>query len=100
VLPGNTVGGRGIEHQLWRIGPAEVKVFGRPTAADPGCDPGPQLAQTIGRQSDRLAPYGQRRRPRQQISPGDRQEPQLAIGLFDPQAVTAIASDDLDLLAI
>ena len=100
VLPGDTVGGRGIELQLSRIGLAAVKFFGRPTAADPGCDPGAELAQRIRRQSDRPALYGQRRRPRHQIGPRDGQEPQLAIGLFHAQGVTAVASDDLDSLAM
>jgi hypothetical protein len=56
VLPGNTVGGRGIELQLWGIGIGEVKVFGRPAALDPGCDPAAEVAQRVGRQSNRLAP--------------------------------------------
>jgi hypothetical protein len=44
VLPGDTVGGRGIELQLWRVGLAEVKFFARPTALDPGGDPRAELA--------------------------------------------------------
>lgn len=100
VAHGGTVGGRGIALQLVRIAAARVKFFGRPSARDPGRDPGAELAQRLRRQPHRPPLHGQRRWPRDQIGPRDRQEPQLAIGLFHAQGVAAVALDDLDLLTV
>jgi hypothetical protein len=97
---GGAVGGRGIHLQLSRIVVDRVKFFGRPLAADPRRDPGAELAQRVRRQGHRPTHEDQHRRPRDQISPRDRHEPQLAIGLFDAQAVVAVARDDLDPLAV
>jgi hypothetical protein len=99
VVHGSTVAGRGIQLQLSRIAADHVKFFGRPAAADSGRDPGAELAHRVWRQSHQSALYGQDRRPRDPIGPGDGQEPQLTIGLFHAQGVAAVARDDLDSLA-
>jgi hypothetical protein len=51
VVHGGTVGEHGIELQLWRISADGGNFFRRPAAADPGRDPGAELAQRIRRQS-------------------------------------------------
>src|SRR6266581_4409115 len=51
VVHGGTVGGRGIALQLSRICLARVKFFGRLGAADPGHDPGGEVAQRARRQA-------------------------------------------------
>jgi len=55
-------------------------------------------------QGNQLAATSRSRIPRflvivNKIGPRDRQEPQLAVGLFHPQRVAAVAGDDLDALA-
>ena len=99
VVHGGTVGGRGIALQLSRISVDGVKFFGR-FAADPGRDPGGELAQRRRRQAHGLPLHRQGRRPGDPIGPRDRQEPQLAVGLLHAQRVAAVAFDDLDMLAV
>ena len=60
----------------------------------------PSSRSASGAKSDPSAPQRQRGRPRDQVGPRDRQEPQLAIGLFHAQGVAAVATDDLDSLAV
>jgi len=100
VVHGGTVGGRGIALQPSRIGVDGVNFFRRPAVADPGRHPGAKLAQRLRCQAHRPPLHGQRRLPWYEIRPRDRQEPQLAIGLFHPQRVAAVPFDHLDLLAV
>ena len=98
--PGTRVAPFIPQRSLSRIAGDGVKCFGRPAAADPSLDPGPKLAQRILRQSDPSAPERQRGRPRDQVGPRNRQEPQLAIGRFHVQGVAAVATDNLDSLEV
>jgi len=100
VVHGGTVGGGGLALQLVRIAVDDVNFFRRPWAADPGGGPGAELAQRLRRQSHRPTLHRQRRWPRDQIGPRDRQEPQVTSGLFHAQRVSAVAIDDLDSLAV
>jgi hypothetical protein len=97
---GGAVRGRSIQRELARIAGDGVQFFGRPAAVDPGRDPRAELASRIRRQLDPSAPQRQRGRPRDSVGPRDRQEPQLAIGLFHAHGVAAVATDDLDSLAV
>jgi hypothetical protein len=97
VGSGGAVAGRGIALQLADIGGGGVKFFGRPAAGAPCRDPGPELAQRRRRQAHRAPRHDGCRRPRDQIRPGDREEPQVAIGLFHAQRVTTVPCDDLEL---